>query len=102
MAVVLQEGTFRQDMLQKLRLMASQGVGLAEMVTYVQKELGFSRSFIVPVLGYFCQAFSLPLRVVLPLREWWETRNDDETAGLLAAIRGATDPRHETEETATT
>src|SRR5262249_32464227 len=96
MAVALEQHTFRQDVLQHLRTLAAQGAGLAEMVSYVQKELGFSHDFIVLVLGYFCHAFSLPLRTVLPLREWCETRDDREVAPLLERIRNAVAPASDT------
>jgi uncharacterized membrane protein YvbJ len=57
------------------------------MVDFIQKSLGFSKSFVVPVLPYFCKAFSLPLREVLPLREWVGDRDDSQVENLLTKIR---------------
>ena len=87
MAVSVQPSVFRSDILCGLQAMAKRGQSLNEMVGYIQKELGFSKEFIVPVLGYFCQAFSLPLKEVLPLREWVETHDDESIAPLLAHLR---------------
>ncbi len=77
----------REDVIRDLRTMATSGASLAELVCHVQESLGFSKSFVVPVLAYFCAAFSLPLREVLPLREWITDRDDREVEGLVLKIR---------------
>jgi len=41
------------------------------------------------VLGCFCEAFHLPLVKMLPLREWWETRDDRIAVSLIALIQNA-------------
>jgi hypothetical protein len=87
MALSVQPSVFRSDILRGLQTMAKRGRSLNEMVGYIQKELDFSEDFIVPVLGYFCQAFSLPLKEVLPLREWVGTHDDQSVAPLLAHLR---------------
>jgi hypothetical protein len=94
MAVIAARDMFRSDIVDRLREMAAQGADLAEMVAYVQRELGFSEAFIVPVLGYFCRAFALPLSEVLPLRKWWETRDDEEVAVLVGQIRNCSIGQH--------
>ena len=86
-AVVLPESLDR-EILGELRRLASQGAGLNDMVKHVQDRLGFAPDFIVPVLPCFCRAFSLPLREVLPLREY-SNRDIPELQGLLEMIRNA-------------
>ncbi len=75
------------DVMEGLRAMARGGKGLNEMVDYVQKELELTKEMTVPLLAIFCQAFSLPLRVVLPLREWVTDHDDKEIAELLTHLR---------------
>jgi len=93
MAVLETPGTLRKETVAGLRAMAEGGAGLAQMVQFAQAELGFGRPFVVPVLAYFCEAFSLPLRDVLPLREWCETGDPETEAQLLTLIRGSSGPR---------
>jgi len=88
MAALADRTEFNRDILAQLRQMVGHAADLQQMVHYVQDELGFSREFIVPVIGYFCQAFRLPLREMLPLREWWESGapHGDVDRGLLEKI----------------
>jgi len=86
-ALSVQPNVFRSDVLCGLQAMAKRGQSLNEMVGYIQRELGFSKDFVIPVLGYLCQAFSLPLKEVLPLREWVDTHDDQSVAPLLAHLR---------------
>jgi hypothetical protein len=62
------------------------------MVAEVQTSLGFSPDFVVPVLGYFCKAFSLPLVDVVPLREWMETKDDRLVDKLMSRIKEYQEP----------
>jgi hypothetical protein len=87
MAAVTTGETLDMAFVDRLRHLASQGAGLDQMVSEVQAGLGFSPNFIVPVLGYFCQAFSLPLIDVLPLREWVETKDNQQIEKLLTRIK---------------
>lgn len=83
MAILKNEESTRSDVIEHLRDMAAQGVGLSDMVRNVQKDLGYSEEMIVPVIAHFCRAFELPLRTVLPLREWPANRDDSEIVPLL-------------------
>lgn len=87
MAVVQNEQSIRFDVIEHLRSMAGRGVGLSEMVRNVQRELGYAEEMLVPVMAYFCRAFELPLRTVLPLREWPANRDDPEIAPLLDHLK---------------
>lgn len=87
MAAVVKPEPLNAELVAQLCDLASAGASLEKMVHHVQERLGFSCAFVVPVLPYFCAAFSLPLREVLPLREWIEDRDDREVGHLLAKIR---------------
>ena len=87
MAISLEPEVLRTDIIQGLQDMARRGESVSAMVSYIQVELGFDKNFIVPTLGYFCRAFCLSLKDVLPLREWVETHNDQDIASLLAQIK---------------
>lgn len=69
---------FREEMLHEMREMAESGADVRTMAFYVQDKLGVERTAIIPVLAYFCTAFSLPLIEVLPIREWLGTDLDDD------------------------
>ena len=75
------------EILRGLKGLAAERASVMEMIHYVQAELGFAKNFIVPVFPYFCEAFSLPLRDVLPLREWIGDQNDAVISGLLARLK---------------
>ena len=90
MALPLAAETLRQDIIDRLREMAARHDSLDQMMAHVQAELGFSESFVVPVLPFFCKAFELSLRDVLPLREWISDRNDADELALLSKIRDFT------------
>jgi len=87
MAASTATDTLDSALVNRLRELAAQGAGLDQMVSEVQTRLGFTPSFTVPILGYFCQAFSLPLIDVLPLREWVETKDDRQVEKLLTKIK---------------
>jgi hypothetical protein len=88
MAAVVKSEPLNAEVITELRELALADANLEKMVRHVQARLGFSKSFVVPVLAYFSAAFSLPLRDVLPLREWITDRDDREVESLLAKIRG--------------
>jgi hypothetical protein len=85
--VSLEPEVLRRDIICGLQAMARRGQTLKEMVRYIQKELGFSEAFAVPVLAYLCQAFSISLKEVLPVREWLGCQDDQSIAPLLAHLR---------------
>lgn len=87
MATAMESGILRIDITEGLQTMAKRGRPLEEMVSFVQQELGHPQIMVVPVLAYFCQAFSLPLAEVLPLREWLTTHDDREISGLLTHLQ---------------
>lgn len=87
MAAVVKDEPLNADLVAELRELGLAGASLEKMVDQVQTRLGFAKSFVVPVLPYFCAAFSLPLREVLPLREWITDRDDREVEELVAKIR---------------
>ncbi len=89
MAAVVMPELLDKEVLAELRDLALHGAGLNQMVKQVQQRLGFAADFIVPVLPYFCRAFSLPLVDVLPLREYSKNRDVPELQGLLNKIRNA-------------
>jgi hypothetical protein len=75
----------------RLREMAANGESLAAMVDFVLSAIAIllphQEVATIPMLSCFCRAFSLPLRVVLPLREWVHDRIDnDEIRALLAQL----------------
>jgi hypothetical protein len=87
MATLIESQPLNEELVAQLRQLASEGASLERMVDHVQGSLGFPKSFTVPVLPYFCRAFELPLREVLPLREWIVDRDDREVERLRAKIR---------------
>jgi len=86
MAVQSVEPSLQGGVVEKLREMATNRVSIESMVEFVRASLGNSEVWIVPAMAYFCRAFSLPLREVLPLREWVESHDDESIATLLARI----------------
>ena len=87
MAALIKNEPLNEELVAELRKLASRGDSLEQMVDHVQGSLGFSKSFTVPVLPYFCRAFGLPLLDVLPLREWIVDRDDREVEQLRAKLR---------------
>jgi len=87
MATPIESQPLNEELVAQLRQMASEGAPLERLVDHVQGSLGFAKSFTVPVFPYFCRAFKLPLREVLPLREWIVDRDDREVEDLRAKIR---------------
>ena len=86
MAVESVELSLQSEIVDKLRELAAKRASLAAMVEFVKAELGHSEVYVIPLLAYFRRAFSLPLRDVLPLREWVDSRDDESVATLLARI----------------
>ena len=89
MAATVMPELFDREVIAELRQLASDGAGLNQMVEHVQRRLGFAPDFIVPVFPYFCRAFGLPLKEVLPLREYSGNRDVPELQGILDKIRAA-------------
>jgi hypothetical protein len=80
------------DLVRQMRVLAVNGATIRELVAEVHKRLEYPGQAIIPVLWYFTEAFCLPLRAVLPLREWMGTDNDDGiNAMLLPAIMNTRD-----------
>jgi hypothetical protein len=80
----------RADVIVEMRAMAQQGAGIPELVHLMQARTGAKLDASLPAIWYFCKAFHLPLKVVLPLREWFLDHNDDEiNAVLLPEIANA-------------
>jgi len=75
----------------RLREMAANGEPLTAMVDFVLSaiaiQLPHQEVATIPMLSYFCRAFSLPLRDVLPLREWITDRDNRDVEQLVAMIR---------------
>ncbi len=75
----------------KLREMAANGESLTAMVDFVMSAMAIllphQEVATIPMLLCFCRAFSLPLPVVLPLREWvYDRKENEESQALLAHI----------------
>jgi hypothetical protein len=76
----------KNDIVDKLRAMARRQASVSSMVEFVNKELAHSEVAIIPLMWYFCRAFSLPLRDVLPLREWVHSHDDVSIAVLKTRL----------------
>jgi hypothetical protein len=87
MAVESAETSLKEAIVEKLRDMAANRQTVEAMVEFLRTELPWSEVAIIPVMAYFCRAFSLPLRVVLPLREWVESHDDGSIAELSNQIQ---------------
>jgi hypothetical protein len=92
MAGVIEEQEVRADIVEGLRELALQDKSVRHLVRYVQSELGLKHNALLPVLWYLMKAFHLPLREVLPIREWLGTGKDEEIdAVVLPAFQRAKD-----------
>jgi hypothetical protein len=80
---ILEQVEPRPDVLVALRQRASHGASVRELVELIQGKLGYGGSAVIPVLWYFVRAFDLPLREVLPIREWLGTTEDEEINALI-------------------
>lgn len=83
MKVVDRQPQVNEDVIREMRQLAEKGAKVPELVRTIQMRLGYPEEAVLPILWYFTAAFSLPLPVVLPLREWFTQRNDDEMNALL-------------------
>jgi hypothetical protein len=83
MKVVDRQPQVNEDVVREMRLLASEGARVPQLVRTIQTRLGYGEEAILPILWYFTAAFCLPLPLVLPLREWFATRNDEEIDALL-------------------
>jgi hypothetical protein len=90
MEQVIDQPEVRPEIVEAMRDLASQGMGVRELVKCIQLRLGLEDGTLLPVLWYFMKAFHLSLGDVLPIREWLGTANDKEIdALLLPAIKRA-------------
>lgn len=78
-----QQPLLNEEIVEEMRRLARKGQTVPELVRTIQMRLGYPEEAVLPILWYFTAAFSLPLPVVLPLREWFTQRNDDEMNALL-------------------
>lgn len=73
----------RADVVHEMREMVREGATVPPLVRLVQTKVGYREDAVLPVLWYFTAAFCLPLPILLPLREWFGKRNDEEINALL-------------------
>lgn len=83
MKVIDRQPQMNEEVLREMRQLAEEGATVPQLVRRIQTRLGYAEDAILPILCYFTAAFSLPLPLVLPLREWFATRNDEEIDALL-------------------
>jgi len=77
----------RADVVEEMRRLADRGASVRQLVEAVRTRLGCDEEAVLPVLWYFTKAFHLPLKDVLPIREWFGTAHDEEIdATILPAI----------------
>jgi hypothetical protein len=83
----IEQLALRQDIIQELRTKAAKGSTVRELVGVIQSRLECGDQALLVVLWYFTAAFRVPLRQVLPIREWLGSNNDEEIDGeILPAI----------------
>jgi len=85
-AVQSLETSLRNGVVERLQEMAADRRSLQSMVDFVKTEIGPSEVYVVPMMSYFCRAFSLPLRDILPLREWVDSHDNSSVSTLLSRI----------------
>jgi Domain of unknown function (DUF4274) len=78
------------DAVIELRAMARNGKDLTKMVEFVRGKLELENET-APLLAIFCQAFSLPLKVVTPLSKWVSSHDEGEVESLRIGLRHWTD-----------
>jgi hypothetical protein len=83
MKIVDQQPEVNEDVVLEMRRLASKGATVPQLVRMIQTRLGYKEDAFLPILWYFTTAFCLPLPLVLPLREWFVRRNDEEIDALL-------------------
>ena len=92
MTIRFETPTLREDLIQDLRKLATQGASVRELVNKINVRLGYRELEVIPTLAYFRKAFCLRLEKVLPIREWLGTEEDDEiNALILPEIENAKD-----------
>lgn len=80
------------DVIRQMRALARRGTTVRELARAVQTGLGLKPNAVIPVIWYIMRAFHLSLPVVLPVREWLGTTQDDEiNAQILPAIEQTRD-----------
>lgn len=83
MKVVDRQPEVNEGVIREMRQLAEKGATVPQLVRMIQTRLGYGKEVSLPILWYFTAAFSLPLPLVLPLREWFVQRNDEEINALL-------------------
>src|SRR5262245_56506977 len=83
MSGTLEQPTTREDVIRAMRELATRGTTVRELVQVVHTRLGYPEDAVLPVMWYFSEAFGLPLKDVLPLREWLGTDRDEEIDALM-------------------
>ncbi len=73
----------RDDLIRDLRAMVERGAKVRELANEINTRVSGSEPSVLLTLAYFRRAFCLPLPIILPLREWLGTDNDDEINALL-------------------
>lgn len=81
----MSEAQFQYDpaLIRALRQMALEGKHPLDLIRFVQQREGYAPNFVVPVLGYLCQAFRVPLSIILPLREEMGVGPDSESLRVV-------------------
>ncbi len=68
-----------EDLLREMRLLAKDGTSVRALTQLIQLRLDVTyENGAIAILAYFCRAFLIPLREVLPIREWLGTTQDAE------------------------
>lgn len=79
-----------EEIVRELRCLALQGASARDLVKATRSRLGITNESAVPVLWYFAHAFKLPLKEILPMREWLELADFEALdAELIPRIKAA-------------
>ena len=83
MEQIIDDPGVKPEIVEAMRDLADQGMGVRGLVKCIQSRLGSREVQLLPTLWYFMKAFHLPLMDVLPIREWLGAANDSEIDALL-------------------
>ena len=79
-----ENGEVSVEVVGKLRALAERDTDIPELVDFLLGHLQLDKDHaVIPVLAYFRAAFCLPLRDVLPLREWLGVKDRSEVDSKL-------------------
>ena len=73
----------KPELIRELRSLVNRGTSVRELTQVIQSRLGCESYEYLPVLAAFVHSFCLPLKTVLPIREWIGSCNDAEMDALL-------------------